>query len=106
MGLKLDERGLEPLTKVPVHGFINDIAVGPKAKFCVVAVGQEPKLGRWDRVPKAKNRFGIVKLQPSDEQDISSSDDGGSSSDEEDVHGKDSYNEPPGVESPSKNDEE
>ena len=47
-----------------MQGFVNGVEVGPRARFCVVAVGQEPRLGRWDRVPKAKNRFGIVKLRP------------------------------------------
>lgn len=61
-GASLAERGLEPLSQIPINGFINDIAIGPKAKFCVVAVGQEPRLGRWSRVPKAQNRLGIVKL--------------------------------------------
>lgn len=70
---------MEVLTQIPLHGFINDVAVGPKAHFCVVAVGQEPRLGRWDRVSKAKNRFGIVQLRrdesdgDSDDEDVSES---------------------------------
>ena len=63
MGQTIDERGIEPVGMVPIHGFINDIAVGPKARFCVVAVGQEPALGRWSRVANAKNRFGIIQLR-------------------------------------------
>lgn len=47
-------------------GYINDIAIGPKARFCVAAVGQEPRLGRWDRVPGAKNRVAIVQLSRED----------------------------------------
>ena len=58
-----EERGIESLSQLPLHGFINDIAIGPKARFCVVAVGQEPRLGRWERVSKAKNRFGIIQLR-------------------------------------------
>ena len=60
---------MEALSQVPLNGFVNGIAVGPKARFCVVAVGQEPRLGRWNRVPKAKNRFGIVKLRSPDDVD-------------------------------------
>ena len=60
---------MEALSQVPLNGFVNGIAVGPKARFCVVAVGQEPRLGRWNRVPKAKNRFGIVKLRSPDDAD-------------------------------------
>lgn len=65
-GVTLDERGLDPLGQIPVDGFINSIAVGPKAKFCVLAVGQEHRMGRWDRVPGAKNRLAVVKLYDSD----------------------------------------
>jgi hypothetical protein len=80
-GSTKEDRGIEALSRVPLHGFINDIAIGPKARFCVAAVGQEPRLGRWDRVSKAKNRFGIIQLRcdesESDEDD--SSQDKGSS---------------------------
>jgi len=54
--------GISSLDSIPIHGFINSIAMGPKGRFCVAAVGQEPRLGRWDRVPRAKNRFAIVQL--------------------------------------------
>lgn len=62
MGQTLDSRGIEPIDDIPLNGYINGIAIGPKARFCVVAVGQEPKLGRWNRISGAKNRFGIVRL--------------------------------------------
>ena len=74
-GQTLDSRGLEPLNQVPIHGFINGIAVGPKARFCVIAAGQEHRLGRWNRVPRAKNRFGIVKLYNSSDDIANSEDD-------------------------------
>lgn len=73
-GLTLQERGIKPIGEISIDGYINDIAVGPRAKFCLVAVGQEPSLGRWNRVAKAKNRFGIVKLRQHDEESNSSSD--------------------------------
>ena len=65
-GQTLATRGLEALDEIPLVGFVNGIAVGPDARFCVVAAGQEPRLGRWDRVPKAKNRFGIIRLHHDD----------------------------------------
>lgn len=68
-GSTVAERGIEALSQIPLHGFVNDIAVGPKARFCVVVVGQEPRLGRWDRVPRAKNRFGIVQLRRDDNEE-------------------------------------
>jgi hypothetical protein len=60
---------MEAMAQIPLNGFINAIAIGPKAKFVVVAVGQEHRLGRWDRVSKAKNRFGIVDLRRRDQVD-------------------------------------
>lgn len=60
-------RGLESIGRIPLHGFINDVAIGPKARFCVAAIGQEPRLGRWDRVPKAKNRFAIIRLRTAED---------------------------------------
>lgn len=54
--------GIKPLDNIPIHGHINSIAMGPAGKFCVAAVGQEPRLGRWDRVTRAKNRFAIIQL--------------------------------------------
>ena len=56
------DNGIEPLDAIPIHGYINGIAMGPGGKFCVAAVGQEPRMGRWDRVPRAKNRFAIIRL--------------------------------------------
>lgn len=67
MGETLKDRSLEPLDKIPLKGYVNDIAVGPKARFCVAAVGQEPKLGRWNRISGAKNRIAIVKLRSKDD---------------------------------------
>mmetsp|Transcript_3958 Transcript_3958/g.6046 ORF Transcript_3958/g.6046 Transcript_3958/m.6046 type:complete len:315 (+) Transcript_3958:260-1204(+) len=69
MGESLSERGVESIGEVPVRGYINDIAIGPKGRFCVAAVGQEHRLGRWDRVAKAKNRFTIIELRDDDEGD-------------------------------------
>jgi len=63
MGQTLKSRSLEPLDKIPMNGYVNGIAIGPKARFCVAAVGQEPRLGRWDRISGAKNRIAIVQLR-------------------------------------------
>jgi hypothetical protein len=80
---------LEPLSQVPLYGFINDIDIGPKAKFCVAAIGQEPRLGRWSTVKKAKNRVAIVKLDHEDTADMK---------DGEQAEASGDYNEPAGVE--------
>jgi ribosomal RNA-processing protein 9 len=67
MGDTVKTRSLSPLDKIPLNGYVNGIAVGPKARFCVAAVGQEPKLGRWDRVRGAKNRIAILRLRSKEE---------------------------------------
>jgi len=70
-----DERGLVLLQKIPVHGYVNDIAIGPEGKFCVAAIGQEPRLGRWDRVPRAKNRFAIIQLKEDNDDSLAAESD-------------------------------
>lgn len=80
-GATLAERGIEAIGEIPIHGYINDIAIGADGRFCIAAVGQEHRLGRWDRVAKAKNRFTIIKLPESIlANDDESSDDGSSGS--------------------------
>jgi ribosomal RNA-processing protein 9 len=61
-GKTVPERTIEPICEIPMQGYINAIAVGPKARFCVAAIGQEHRLGRWNRVAGAKNRIAVVKL--------------------------------------------
>ena len=68
-GRNLQERGLKPLCRIPVRGYVNALAMGPKAKFCVAAIGQEHRSGRWSRIPGAKNRIAIINLH-SDALDI------------------------------------
>ncbi|KAL3905567.1 MAG: hypothetical protein SGARI_004397 [Bacillariaceae sp.] len=67
MGQTLDTRSMDALDKIPLSGYINGIAVGPKARFCVAAVGQEPRMGRWNSVAGARNRFGIIRLRSEEE---------------------------------------
>jgi ribosomal RNA-processing protein 9 len=73
-GRQASERGLERLSEIPVPGFINDICFSNpnhesgKKLFCVAAIGQEHRLGRWERVPRAKNRIAIIQLQPSEQE--------------------------------------
>lgn len=67
-GERSSDRGLEAIGNIPLFGYINDLAIGPKGRFCIAAVGQEPRLGRWDRIPLSKNRFAIVQLRNDDDQ--------------------------------------
>ena len=77
---KADGRDLSHVAKVPIHGYINGIAIGPHAKFALLAVGNEHRVGRWNTVPRARNRLAFVDLSsPSDSSSESSSDEESSS---------------------------
>lgn len=65
-GTSAGDRGLQALSQVPLHGYLNAISFGPKGRICAVAVGQEHRLGRWNRVQNSLNRIAIVKLQNDD----------------------------------------
>ena len=64
MFLQLDhlEGTIKAIGQISILGYINDIVISKNATFCVLALGQEPKLGRWNRVPKAKNRCVYIPL--------------------------------------------
>mmetsp|Transcript_4540 Transcript_4540/g.13087 ORF Transcript_4540/g.13087 Transcript_4540/m.13087 type:complete len:535 (-) Transcript_4540:740-2344(-) len=89
MGETVATRSFEPLDKIPLTGFVNDLAVGPKARFCIAAVGQEPKLGRWNRISKAKNRIAIVRLRS--KEDIAGEEDTQKDIYEMDAHRHEDY---------------
>ena len=94
------ERGLTPLSaQIPLDGYLNSIAWGPKARFAVVAQGQEHRLGRWNPVKGAKNRLAIVKLYSEDI--IGNQDD----DDEEEEKNEEAPSESDGDESSSSGDE-
>ena len=40
---------------LPAKGFVNAVAVARSGRFVLAGLGQEPRLGRWARNPKAKN---------------------------------------------------
>ena len=57
-----DNRSLDPLLTAPVTGVVNGFAMAPSGKFLACAVGQEHRLGRWFKVPKARNALCLVPL--------------------------------------------
>lgn len=65
---------IQPLCKIPIHGFVNQMEISRKGKFAIAAVGQEHRLGRWERVAKAKNRFAIIKLRGNDDENNNDAD--------------------------------
>lgn len=54
---------LKPVTTVRTGpGFVNGIAFGDQCRVLVAAVGQEPRLGRWERQRRVKSGIRIIKL--------------------------------------------
>jgi ribosomal RNA-processing protein 9 len=53
---------LQALPTVPIVGFLNAITFARSGQFTLVGVGQEHRLGRWQRIPEARNGVHLVKL--------------------------------------------
>ncbi|XVF23126.1 hypothetical protein REPUB_Repub13aG0010900 [Reevesia pubescens] len=56
-------KDIQPLYDVPLVGFVNSLAFAKSGQFLVSGVGQEPRLGRWGRLPTAKNGVAIQPLK-------------------------------------------
>ncbi|KAH8051891.1 snoRNA binding protein [Aureococcus anophagefferens] len=56
------EAGPRALAALPQLGFVNGLAAPRDAAFLAAAVAKEPRLGRWEKVAKAKN--GVVLYPP------------------------------------------
>ncbi|CAM6092181.1 unnamed protein product [Calypogeia fissa] len=52
-------RSLRALGSLPVKGFVNSLAFAHSGRFILAGVGQEPRLGRWGRIPSLRN--GVVQ---------------------------------------------
>lgn len=60
-------RTLNGIGAIPVRGFVNSLAFAKSCRFIAAGVGQEPRMGRWLRDPKAKNGVFIHPLELNDE---------------------------------------
>ena len=56
------ERTMQPLFDAPVTGFVNGLAIADSGKFVACAVGQEHRLGRWFKIPEARNSLCIIPM--------------------------------------------
>lgn len=54
---------LSPMQAIPITGFINSISFSKSGRFLVAGVGQEHRLGRWERIQKARNGIRIVSFE-------------------------------------------
>ncbi|XP_012280686.1 U3 small nucleolar RNA-interacting protein 2 [Orussus abietinus] len=55
-------RTLTPLFEIKVTGFVNSLAFTPDGNHLVAGIGQEHRLGRWWRIPEARNSIIIIPL--------------------------------------------
>lgn len=78
----LKERKLTPVATIPVAGYVNALAFDNKARFLLAGVGQEHRLGRWERLKRVKNGIAIIALPNVDEDEAASESE--SASEEED----------------------
>lgn len=58
-----EAKGIRPLFDLPIVGFANSLAFAKSGKFLVAGMGQEPRFGRWARIPGAKNGVAIHALK-------------------------------------------
>jgi ribosomal RNA-processing protein 9 len=70
----LRERVLVPVGSIPLEGHVNALCFDAKARFLLAGVGQEHRLGRWDKIKTVKNGLAIVALPNVDEKEEDTSD--------------------------------
>jgi ribosomal RNA-processing protein 9 len=69
--LSSSKKSFSPLLSIPMAGFINalqfteifDPLVKKKSIYLIAAIGQEHRLGRWERIQKVKNSVKIIKME-------------------------------------------
>ncbi|XP_027085767.2 U3 snoRNP-associated protein-like EMB2271 [Coffea arabica] len=61
--IQSESHGISPLFQLPLVGFVNSLAFAKSGRFLVAGVGQEPRLGRWDRIPVARNGVAVHSLK-------------------------------------------
>lgn len=56
------KRRLDQVASLAVDGFVNGMAFESTGRFLVAAIGQEHRLGRWERLAGAKNGLAVIPL--------------------------------------------
>ncbi|XP_010256456.1 PREDICTED: U3 snoRNP-associated protein-like EMB2271 [Nelumbo nucifera] len=64
--LESDTKSIRPLYDLPLVGFVNSLAFSKSGRFLLAGVGQEPRLGRWGRIPAARNGVAVQSLKLSE----------------------------------------
>ncbi|KAL5771871.1 hypothetical protein ACOSP7_011480 [Xanthoceras sorbifolium] len=60
--IESEAKNIRPIFDIPLVGFVNSMAFAKSGQFLVAGVGQEPRLGRWGRLPAARNGVAIQSL--------------------------------------------
>lgn len=60
--MEASKGALEEIASVPVAGFVNGLRVATSARFAVAAIGQEHRLGRWEKISNAINGICVIPL--------------------------------------------
>merc|ERR1712223_1006473 len=55
-------KSVTEVSQCEVKGFINDLTFTSDGKYLLAAIGQEHRLGRWSRIPEAKNQLVCIPL--------------------------------------------
>lgn len=83
----LKDRKLYPVATIPVAGYVNALMFDVKARFLLAGIGQEHRLGRWERLKGVKNGIAIIALpnvdDEADEELVASEDESEDATDEE-----------------------
>ncbi|XP_021747294.1 U3 snoRNP-associated protein-like EMB2271 isoform X1 [Chenopodium quinoa] len=58
-----ETKAVAPLFDVPLVGYVNSLAIAKSGRFLVAGVGQEPRLGRWDRISTARNGVALQSFK-------------------------------------------
>lgn len=51
------------INTIPMVGIVNSLQFTKSGKYLLAGIGQEPKMGRWVRIPAARNGTAIIRLQ-------------------------------------------
>jgi len=57
------EEAAGAMAALPLPGWINGLAITPSASLLVVGVGQEQRLGRWERRAEGKTGIYVIPLR-------------------------------------------
>jgi ribosomal RNA-processing protein 9 len=79
----LSARTLSQVAVIPQQGYVNAMSFDYKGRFLLAGVGQEHRLGRWQRLKSAKNGLALIALPNVGVKDEDEEEDSSSSEDEQ-----------------------